>query len=155
MTDFDDALKALQGPDEILDTAREAEFHPLKANTAILGAYYNLSIALGWYLHNDEAPINATFPTFAAWSAQSLRADVAEDDEGGYLSGEPDASGLWLGRRLYDVVTNAVLTDRGAIARNIALRSSRHLRRGRPGDVDAARHHPASVEEGQGEDRLG
>lgn len=120
MTDFDDALKALQGPDEILDTAREAEFHPLKANTAILGAYYNLSIALGWYLHNDEAPINATFPTFAAWSAQSLRADVAEDDEGGYLSGEPDASGLWLGRRLYDVVTNAVLTDRGAIARNIA-----------------------------------
>ena len=120
MTDFDNAYRALQAPDRILDTARDAEFHPLKANTEILGAYYNLSIALGWLLHDGQPPINATFPTFAAWSAQSLRADVADDDEGGDPQGEPERSGLWLGRRLYDFVTDAVLTDKGAISRNIA-----------------------------------
>jgi hypothetical protein len=130
VTAFDNALKALYDPQRMLAIVRDAEVRPLKANTAILGGYYQLSIALGWFLHGNRPPVNATFPTFAAWSAQSLRADVDEDDEADEHGDDDDATpfhyppepgGLWPARRIYDFVTRAVMTDRGAIARNIAL----------------------------------
>ncbi len=127
MTDFYVSVNSLYSRERMREIVRDAEVRPLKANTAILGGYYWLSQALGWYLHGDQPPVNATFPTFAAWSAQSLRADVNADDEEDEHGDDDEAPkppreprGLWPGRRIYDLVTRAVMTDRGAIARNIA-----------------------------------
>jgi hypothetical protein len=58
-------------------TAALANTDPPAANAAIMQSYVTLSNALGRLLHGDhERPENATFTTFAAWAAASLRPEV-------------------------------------------------------------------------------
>ena len=113
MSSFARALRALPSPETSRDVGEIAEADPPTASREILGGYRALSDALGWWLHGDHPPENATFATFAAWSAQSLRADVSPPNDE-VLPRRP-------ARRLYDAATKLVLPDRAVVARNIAV----------------------------------
>jgi hypothetical protein len=110
----------LAGTDEAGTSVGMARDNPGEANKSIRDKYYEYSQLLGAALHADGDPENATFPTFASWSAQSLRADVAAG-----VSPVPGAPPdrlppRRLGRWLYDKVAHLTLNDNLAIARNIA-----------------------------------
>jgi hypothetical protein len=113
--DFVRSLEDMQTSEKMQRVQVLADGNPGEANRMILGGYHLLSIALGRFLHgNADQPENATFATFAAWSAQSLRADVMLDAESERLPRRP-------ARRLFDRVAEAAVTDPNAVARNIAL----------------------------------
>jgi hypothetical protein len=98
-----------------------ADEDPSTANENIRDGYYKFSRALGGVLHGQEPPANAIFPTFAAWSAQSLRADVTagvEDLKGAPRERLPPRRPA---RWLYDKTAELTMTDNRAIARNIAI----------------------------------
>jgi hypothetical protein len=104
-------LKKLQSAAEL------AESDAAAANLAILQGYFGLSNSLGRFLHGDDGVVeNATFPTFAAWSAVSLRADVVgrADRKKGFA--EPRR----LGHRVYRRLAEEWLGRGDLIARNIA-----------------------------------
>ena len=115
--------------DEALDRERFrnvrslAEADPPEANGRIRAGYLTLSDGLGRLLHGNQEPENATFATFAAWTAYSLRHDTmmkASTTGTSTSVGSPDPPVRRPARRLYDEVAGKVLDDPTAIARNIA-----------------------------------
>jgi hypothetical protein len=106
--------------EQIRGVRKDARENPPKANKNIRDAYYRLSRALGELLHGQDGPANATFPTFAAWSAQSLRADVCagvENRKGARRERLPPTRPA---RWVYDKAVELTMSDNRAIARNIA-----------------------------------
>ncbi len=110
----------LPGADEAGEYVVMARDDPGNANKSIRDSYYACSQLLGRALHADGDPENATFPTFASWSAQSLRVDVTAGVSP--VPGTPPdrLPPRRLGRWLYDKVSHLTLNDNLAIARNIA-----------------------------------
>ena len=108
------SLRTLPPIETIQGVGDVALTDPPLANLTILGGYQELSVILGRFLHGDRPPENATFATFAAWSVQTLRADVAPN--------APDVDKLPRrpARRLYDRVVGATLADPQVLSRNIA-----------------------------------
>jgi hypothetical protein len=98
-------------------TAELANDDPPAANAEIMHSYVTLSNALGRLLHGDhERPENATFTTFAAWAAKSLRPEVM-------LSADPALTApmhLRPVRRVFHWMARDVLHVDHEIARNIA-----------------------------------
>lgn len=121
MRPFDELLEAIPKDIETIHrTAAGAADHPLRTNREMLEAYFRLSNALGSFLHGGSEPVNATFATFAAWSAQSLKAEVDTDDGEGSGDEGRRRRRRRPARWMYDTAVDWVLTDRDAIARNIA-----------------------------------
>src|SRR5262245_49036615 len=98
-------------------TAALANDDPPAANAAIMQMYVTLSNGLGRLLHgNHERPENATFTTFAAWAARSLRPEVM-------LSADPALVApmhIRPVRRAFHFVARDLLDVNQEIARNIA-----------------------------------
>jgi hypothetical protein len=115
--DLDDADAGLPPVDEFRSIAVLAPKKPAKANEQMLAGYFQLSTALGELLHGWSPPTNATFPTFATWTTETLRADVGASD------GTPPL-GLYAlvrpARLLYRGVARLVLGDDNVVARNLA-----------------------------------
>ena len=100
-----------------------AELAPTDSGTAsaqMLAGYFDLSNELGALLHGDGEKENATFPTFAAWTTETLRIDVARPDKDG-ASPHSGPQGLRPGRRIYQYVADNILGGSGQIAGNLAL----------------------------------
>lgn len=93
-------------------TADCAITDPSDANARIRNGYIALSNAFGRLLHGDAIPENATFATFAAWAAVSLRREVVRDDD------EP-ADRFHPARRVYRWLAREALDADETIARNI------------------------------------
>jgi hypothetical protein len=94
-------------------TPEHASTKPSEANQAILNGWVALSRALGRLLQGDGEPIeNATFPTFAAWAAWSLRRESV-------LGEATSKDDLHVARRMYRWMATAVLQGDDIIARNI------------------------------------
>jgi hypothetical protein len=106
--------KELKGIDLglIQATADRAVTNPSDANARIQNGYVALSKAFGLLLHGDAIPENATFATFAAWAAVSLRREVVHDDD-------KRADRFHPARRLYRLVARKALDVDETIARNI------------------------------------
>jgi hypothetical protein len=109
------------GPDDAGASVSEARDNPGGANKTIRDKYYAYSQLLGEALHADGDPENATFPTFAAWSAQSLRVDITAVDNPVPGAPRDRLPPRRAGRWLYDKVAELTLNDNLAIARNIAM----------------------------------
>jgi hypothetical protein len=118
MPDIDDPANAgLPAEDEFHEIAVKAHEKPGEANKLMLAGYFKLSTALGGLLHGLSPPTNATFPTFATWTTETLRADV------GASQGRPPLGPYALvrpGRLLYRGVAQVVLGDDNVVARNLA-----------------------------------
>lgn len=111
--------------DAIRHTADKAPSDPAAANAQMLQGYFDLSTTLGRLLHGYDAVANATFPTFATWTTETLRVDVAAEDgtrDGNKKPRRPLAPyGLVRpGRVLYRRVAGLVLGDDDVVARNLA-----------------------------------
>ena len=105
--------------DAMLRTAELAPTEPAVASDQMLAGYFDLSNVLGARLHGGGEKENATFPTFAAWTTETLRIDVARpDDDGASPPSRP--KGLRPGRRIYQCVADYVLGGSGEIAGNLA-----------------------------------
>jgi hypothetical protein len=105
--------------DAMLRTAELAPIRPGTASAQMLAGYFDLSNALGARLHGDGEKENATFPTFAAWTTETLRIDVARPDDDG-ASPRSGPQGLSPGRRIYQRVADYILGGSGEIAGNLA-----------------------------------
>jgi hypothetical protein len=113
---FAEVLGALLAPDKVHDIAWLVNESPWEANRDIMEGYFAISNALGVLLHGDHGiPENATFPTFAVWTTETLRSEV---DRGGYTR-QPYAF-FRPARRIYKRTARVVLRDDEVIARNIA-----------------------------------
>ncbi len=114
----DDAGAGMPSVDRMLATADLATKDPGGASNQMLSGYFDLSTTLGDVLHGlDERPTNATFPTFATWTTETLRIDVVGKD------GRPPPGPQSLvrpGRQLYRRVADWVLGDDDVVARNLA-----------------------------------
>jgi hypothetical protein len=107
-----DRLGDLDDLDDLQRTADGSFSDPAEANARIRDGYFNLSNAFGRLLHGDKPPENATFTTFAAWAAVSLRREV--------VRGEDDrADSLRPARRAYHWLATEVFDTDETIARNI------------------------------------
>jgi hypothetical protein len=110
---YAELLQVIPRPETITETAAAASADPPKANQTILEGYVALSKTLGRLLQGDgEPPENATFATFAAWAALSLRREAVLDDTA-------NADVLHPARRVYRWLANDVLDADDAIARNV------------------------------------
>jgi len=122
MKSFGDALGDAPTPEEIHAVAELALREPARAHEAILAGYFEFSNVLGLWLHGDNGtPENATFPTFAAWAAESIHPEVVRRR---VEPGEPDPRPPFGFRRplrsLYRSAAEFVLGDDDVIARNLA-----------------------------------
>jgi hypothetical protein len=115
VTDLDKAVASVRWLDFTLD--QMAEMAPLDANTKMLTGYHVLSDALALLLHGDYTVKNATFPTFAMWTAETLRSEIDRQQ------GRPlQPYGLLRpGRTLYRRAAKAILGNDDVIGRNLAL----------------------------------
>lgn len=117
--DLDSVLTAaasMPPPEEIVDAGDQAKRDSEAASTAMLAGYVGLSDGLGALLHGGGDVTNATFPTFAAWTTETLRIDVIRNDDGRPTGPQ----GLRPGRILYQRVANRLLGTDAAIAGNLA-----------------------------------
>lgn len=105
--------------DAMLGTAEIALTNPGTGSAQMLAGYFDLSNALGARLHGGGEKENATFPTFAAWTTETLRIDVARPDDDG-ASPRSGRQGLRPGRWIYQGVANYILGGSGEIAGNLA-----------------------------------
>ena len=120
MQSYDDVLDRVPSLDDIQATVDLADSQPEKANTEIVAGYFALSDALGRVLHGDvEVPENATFLTFAAWAAESLRLDVVRPADGSSEDRARPGDLLRPARRMYRRAAREVLQGDDAIVRNI------------------------------------
>jgi hypothetical protein len=127
MKSFADALVDAPTPEQIHAVAELALRSPADAHEAVLAGYFEFSNVLGLWLHgNNGTPENATFPTFAAWAAESIHPEVVrrrlvKPDE----PGEPDSRRPFGFRRplrsLYRSAAGFVLGNDDVVARNLAL----------------------------------
>ena len=109
---YEELLAVIPELATIQETADLALREPAEANQAILNGYATLSGALGRLLHGDvEIPENATFPTFAAWAAVTLRREIVLD--------ESIADPFHPARHIYRKLAEKFPTANEAIARNI------------------------------------
>lgn len=115
--DFRNLLAELPTLDEIYAVGRAVDESPWSANQAMMEGYFAISNVLGSMLHGDRVmPENATFPTFAVWTTETLRSEV---DRRGTESRQPYAFVRPV-RRLYKAAARMMLRDDDIIARNIA-----------------------------------
>ena len=113
---FAEVLAALPAQDELHGVGWIVDESPWDANRAMMEGYFAISNALGLLLHGDHCiPENATFPTFAVWTTETLRSEV---DRGGQTR-QPYAF-FRPTRRIYKRTARVVLRDDEIIARNIA-----------------------------------
>src|SRR5262245_7191409 len=122
MKSFEAALNAAPDPVEIHEIAALGLTDPVAAYAAVLAGYFEFSNALGLWLHGDiGTPENATFPTFAAWAAQSIHPEVVRRR---VKPDEPDPRPPFDFRRplrgLYRSAADSVLGDDDVVARNLA-----------------------------------
>ena len=117
MKPFDGALTDLPTSQQIHDVAESALSKPTEAHEAMLRGYFAFSNVLGRLLHGDNGiPENATFPTFAAWSAETLHPEVVRRVESAKRPfGFPRPL-----RSVYRQAAGLVLGDDEVIARNLA-----------------------------------
>jgi hypothetical protein len=122
MKSFVQALADAPNPEQIHKVALLGLSEPVAAYQAVLKGYFEFSNVLGLWLHGDNGtPENATFPTFAAWAAESIHPEVvrrrAKPDE-------PDPRPPFEFRRplrgLYRSAAQFVLGDDDVVARNLA-----------------------------------
>lgn len=125
MAEFTKRLLDVGRIPDVKKTVALAEDDPPAASREMYEAYRKLSEALGWFLHGNQAPENATFPTFAAWTLRSLRREVEGDDQP-KIAGDMAADGHGRrprrrpARRFYDTFVERSLPDSQVIGRNIA-----------------------------------
>lgn len=122
MKTFAEALNAAPEPADIHAVAALGLTDPVAAYAEVLAGYYEFSNALGLWLHGDKGtPENATFPTFAAWAAQSIHPEVVRRR---VKPDEPDPRPPFDLRRplrgLYRSAADSVLGDDDVVARNLA-----------------------------------
>jgi hypothetical protein len=122
MKSFSDALGHAPTPEEIHAVAELALSSPADAHEAVLAGYFEFSNVLGLWLHGDKGtPENATFPTFAAWAAESIHPEVVRRR---VKPDEPDPRRPFGFRRplrsLYRSAAEFVLGDDDVVARNLA-----------------------------------
>jgi hypothetical protein len=114
---FDSLLAELPRPDEIAEVGDGVDESPWAANEDMMEGYFAISNSLGSLLHGDHVmPENATFPTFAVWTTETLRAEV---DRRSGQTRQPYAFVRPV-RRVYKQAARMVLRDDDIIARNIA-----------------------------------
>jgi hypothetical protein len=102
----------IENREAIFNTADLATGDPSECNAQILEGYAALSDALGRLLHGQEStPENATFATFAAWAAVTLRREAVLD--------EPRMNLMHPTRSIYRSMAKVLLQGDDAIARNI------------------------------------
>lgn len=121
MKSFGDALRSAPTPEEIRRVAKLALTEPARAHEAVLAGYFEFSNVLGLWLHGDNGtPENATFPTFAAWAAETIHPEVVRRR---VEPGKPDPRPPFGFRRplrsLYRSAAEFVLGDDDVIARNL------------------------------------
>jgi hypothetical protein len=117
MKPFDEALSNVPTSQQIHDVAECALSKPAEAHEAMLRGYFAFSNVLGRLLHGDNGiPENATFPTFAAWAAETLHPEVVRRVESAKRPfGFPRPL-----RSIYRQAAGLVLGDDEVIARNLA-----------------------------------
>ena len=116
-------------------TAALALVDPPAANAAIMQSYVTLSNALGRLLHGDhDQPENATFPTFAAWAAASLRPEVmlsADKAQTAPMHLRPVRRAFhWVARDVLDVdeaISHNIAQGQGAIFEEIGNKRGKRI----------------------------
>jgi hypothetical protein len=122
MKSFVEALAAAPTPEQIHAVGGLGLSNPREAHEAVLKGYFEFSNVLGLWLHGDNGtPENATFPTFAAWAAQTIHPEVVRRR---VKADEPDPRSPFEFRRplrgLYRSAAEFVLGDDDVVARNLA-----------------------------------
>lgn len=118
MDNLEDAGAGMPTPERIRSTAGLALTDPRGMSSQMLEGYFELSTTLGEMLHGwDPRPTNATFPTFATWTTETLRIDVVREAAKQPLGPRGLVSP---GRWMYGWVADWVLGGDDVVARNLA-----------------------------------